>query len=135
MKTASKQLPDDPRELKHLLLLERELSAQKDARIDHLSQQYQHILEQFRLAQQRQFGQSSEVNLDQLGLFNETEQTIEEDEPEAEQESISYTRRKPRRKPIPKDLPRETIVHDIADADKHCDGCGHALHCMGEDKS
>jgi hypothetical protein len=53
MKTASKQLPDDPRELKNLLLLERELSAQKDAQIDHLSQQYQHILEQFRLAQQR----------------------------------------------------------------------------------
>ena len=135
MKTASKQLPDDPRELKNLLLLERELSAQKDAQIDHLSQQYQHILEQFRLAQQRQFGQSSEVNLDQLGLFNETEQTIEEDAPEAEQESISYTRKKPKRKPLPKDLPRETIVHDIADADKHCDGCGQALHCMGEDKS
>ena len=89
MKTASKQLPDDPRELKNLLLLERELSAQKDAQIDHLSQQYQHILEQFRLAQQRQFGQSSEANQDQLGLFNETEQTIEEDDPEAEQELIS----------------------------------------------
>jgi len=135
MKTVSKQLPDDPQELKNLLLLERELSAQKDAQIDHLSQQYQQILEQFRLAQQRQFGQSSEVSLDQLGLFNETEQTIEEDEPEAEQETISYTRSKPKRKPLPKDLPRETIVHDIADADKHCDCCGHELHCMGEDKS
>ena len=135
MKTASKLLPDDPQELKYLLLLERELSAQKDAQIDHLSQQYQQILEQFRLAQQRQFGQSSEVRLDQLGLFNETEQTIEEDEPEVEQESISYTRKKPKRKPLPKDLPRETIVHDIADADKHCDCCGHELHCMGEDKS
>ncbi len=135
MQTASKQLPDDPQELKNLLLLERELSAQKDARIDHLSQQYQQILEQFRLAQQRQFSQSSEVSLDQLGLFNETEQTVEADDLEAEQETISYTRRKPKRKPLPKDLPRETIVHDIADADKTCDCCGHELHCMGEDKS
>jgi len=135
MQTASKQLPDDPQELKNLLLLERELSAQKDAQIDHLSQQYQQILEQFRLAQQRQFGQSSEVSLDQLGLFNETEQTVEADDLEAEQETISYTRRKPKRKPLPKDLPRETIVHDIADADKTCDCCGHELHCMGEDKS
>ena len=135
MQTASQQLPDDPQELKNLLLLERELSVQKDARIDHLSQQYQHILEQFRLAQQRQYGQSSEVNLDQLGLFNETEQTLEEDDLEAEQEPISYTRRKPKRKPLPKDLPRETIVHDIAEADKHCDCCGHALHQMGADKS
>jgi transposase len=135
MKTASKQLPDDPQKLKDLLLLERELSAQKDVRIDHLTQQYQHILEQFRLAQQRQFGQSSEASLNQLGLFNETEQTIEEDEPEAEQESISYTRKKPKRKPLPKDLPRETIVHDIVEADKQCDCCGHALHQMGEDKN
>ena len=135
MKTASKQLPDDPQELKNLLLLERELSAQKDAQIDHLSQQYQQILEQFRLAQQRQFGQSSEVNLDQLGLFNEAEQTVEEDDPEAEQETINYTRRKPKRKPLPRDLPRETIIHDIAEADKHCDCCGHALHQMGEDKN
>ena len=113
MQTASKQLPDDPQELKNLLLLERELSAQKDAQIDHLSQQYQQILEQFRLAQQRQFGQSSDVSLDQLGLFNETEQIVEEDDLEVEQETISYTRRKPKRKPLPKDLPRETIVHDI----------------------
>ncbi len=135
MITASQQLPDDPQELKNLLLLERELSAQKDVRIDHLSQQYQQILEQFRLAQQRQFGKSSEVSLNQLGLFNETEQTIEEDDPEAEQELISYTRKKPKRKPLPKDLPRETIVHDIADEDKHCDCCGHELHCMGEETS
>ena len=135
MQTVSEQLPDDLQELKNLLLLERELSAQKDAKIDHLSQQYQQILEQFRLAQQRQFGQSSEVSLDQLGLFNETEQTVEAEDLEAEQETISYIRRKPRRKPLPKDLPRETIVHDIADADKTCDCCGHALHQMGEDKS
>ena len=135
MQTVSEQLPDDLQELKNLLLLERELSAQKDAKIDHLSQQYQQILEQFRLAQQRQFGQSSEVSLDQLGLFNETEQTVEAEDLEAEQETISYIRRKPRRKPLPKDLPRETIIHDIADADKTCDCCGHALHQMGEDKS
>ena len=56
-------------------------------------------------------------------------------DPEAEQETISYTGKKPKRKPLPKDLPRETIVHDIADADKHYDCCGHELHCMGEDKS
>jgi hypothetical protein len=61
------------------------------------------------LAQQRQFGQSSEVSLDQLGLFNETEQTIEEHDLEAEQETISYTRKKPKRKPLPKDLPRDYL--------------------------
>ena len=135
MKTASEPLPSDPEKLQNIVLDLQARLVQKDAQIDHLSQQYQHILEQFRLAQQRQFGESSEGSLNQLGLFNETEQTIEEDEAAAEQENISYTRRKPRRKPLPKDLPRETIVHDIADADKHCDCCGHELHCMGEDKN
>jgi len=135
MKTASEPLPSDPETLQNIVLDLQARLVQKDAQIDHLSQQYHQILEQFRLAQQRQFGQSSEAGQDQLGLFNETEQTVEEDEPEAEQESISYTRKKPKRKPLPKDLPRETIVHDIAEADKHCDGCGHELHCMGEDKN
>jgi len=135
MKTASEPLPSDPEKLQNIVLDLQARLVQKDAQIDHLSLQYQHILEQFRLAQQHQFGKSSEVSLNQLGLFNETEQTVEEDEPEAEQETISYTRKKPKRKPLPKDLPREIIVHDIADADKHCDGCGHALHCMGEDKN
>ena len=135
MQTVPRQLPANVQELKKLLLQERELSAEKDARIDQLTEQYQQILEQFRLAQQRQFGQSSEVRLDQLGLFNETEQTLGEEDPDAEQETISYTRNKPKRKPLPKDLPRETIIHDIAESDKQCDCCGHALHQMGEDKS
>jgi len=135
METAAEALPSDPEKLQNIVMDLQAKLAQKDARIDHLSQQYQHILEQFRLAQQRQFGQSNEVSLDQLGLFNETEQTVEEDDLEVEQETISYTRKKPKRKPLPKDLPRETIVHDIADADKHCDCCGHELHRMGEETS
>ena len=142
MQTALESLPSDPEKLQDIVL---ELQSvvtdqagsikQKDAQIDHLNQQYQHILEQFRLAQQRQFGTSSEASADQLGLFNETEQTVEEDDLEAETESISYTRTKPKRKPLPDNLPRERIVHDIAESDKTCDDCGHDLHPMGEDTS
>ena len=131
METASQQLPNDIQELKKLLLLERDLSAQKDAQIDQLSQQYQQILEQFRMAQQRRFGSSREISQNQLGLFNESEQTVDEDADEAEQESISYTRKKAKRKSLPQNLPRDTIVHDIPEADKTCDCCGHALHRDG----
>ena len=74
MQTVPRELPDNAQELKKLLLQERELSAEKDARIEQLTEQYQQILEQFRLAQQRQFGRSSEAGADQLGLFNESEQ-------------------------------------------------------------
>jgi transposase len=36
---------------------------------------------------------------------------------------------------LPKDLPREGVIHDIAEEDKSCHGCGHELHKMDEDKS
>lgn len=137
MQSVPEALPDNVEQLKKLLLLERERSAEKDSTIGYLQQRYQHMLEQFRLAQQRQFGRRSEASSDQLGLFNETEQAGEEDahEPVAERETLTYTRNKPKRKPLPTDLPRETVVHDIAEADKVCDGCGGELHRMGEDKS
>ncbi len=140
MQTASKQLPDDIQQLKDLLLVERGLSAKKDAelvekdvRIEALSEQYQQILEQFRLAQQKQFCQSSEASAKQLGLFNEAEQALAEDGIKTEQETLTYTRNKPKRKPLPKDLPRDTNVHDIADTTCTC--CSHDLHRMGEETS
>ena len=78
MKTASEPLPSSPEKLQKIVLDLQARLVQKDAQIDHLSQQYQHILEQFRLAQQHQFGKSSGVSLNQLGLLNETEQTVED---------------------------------------------------------
>ena len=83
------------------------------------------------MAQQKQFGKSAEGFAGQGELFNEVEEIVEE--VEAEQQSISYTRKKPVRKPLPKDLPREQVIHDIID--KTCDCCGGELHRMGEDKS
>ena len=100
------------------------LLAQKDAQIAALE-------ERWSLAQQKQFGKSAEGFAGQGELFNEVEEIVEE--VEAEQQSISYTRKKPVRKPLPKDLPREQVIHDIID--KTCDCCGGELHRMGEDKS
>ncbi|WP_036984834.1 transposase, partial [Pseudoalteromonas sp. BSi20311] len=82
------------------------LLAQKDAQIAALE-------ERWRLAQQKQFGKSAEGFVGQGELFNEVEEIIEA--AEAEQQSISYTRKKPVRKPLPKDLPREQVIHDIED--------------------
>ena len=138
MKTASETSPSDSDKLQKVVLdlqsiiTEQEGALQqKDARIDELTAQYQQILEQFRLAQQRQFGRSSEAGADQLGLFNESEQIVESaDDVLTEAETITYTRNKPKRKPLPKYLPRETIIHDIED--KTCASCSHELHRMGE---
>lgn len=136
MKTASEPLPDNVEQLKELLLAERQLNADQGLEIQRLKQSYQQILEQFKLAQQRQFGKSSEVSIDQLGLFNEAEEidlAVESKTP-SEQEPLTDTHRKPRRKPLPKDLPREQVIHDLNDTEKVCDCCGHDLHRMGEEK-
>jgi transposase len=144
METASKTLPESVETLKMLLLSERELSAQKnaelktnDAEMIQLKQQYQPRLEQFRLSQQKQFGKSSETSTDQLPLFNEAEQIVDEEEAasesSAEEDAPIPARQNPKRKPLPKDLPRETVLHDLAEEDKVCDCCGGQLHQMGCD--
>lgn len=119
-------LPDDPHFLKQLLL-------QKEALIAELREEKQLLLEQFRLAQQKAFGASSEAHPGQGQLFNEaeSEELAEESEPSTVE---GHTRNKPKRKPLPADLPREVIVLDIPDEDKVC-RCGGTLHKIGEDRS
>ena len=133
MKSVNLPLPEDPQELKQLLLQERARSAKQEAVIDDLKQRYQAMLEQFRLAQQRRFGTSSE-SADQLGLFNESEVLAEAEANEAvEKKRDDAPRRKPKRKPLPRSLPRETLVHDIEE--RYCNCCGHELHRIGEERS
>jgi transposase len=134
MNMVPKPLPDNLDQLKEMLLSERSLCAEQESVIADLKQQYQNLLEQFRLSQHRQFGQSSESSPTQSELFDEAEQTLVTEEP-AEKTIAGNTRKQPKRTPLPKGLPRERIVHDIAEADKHCDTCQHDLHCMGEETS
>jgi len=108
--------------------LEKQL-AQANARNNYLE-------EQFRLAQQKQFGKSSESFTGQGELFNEVEEVVQQQlEPTLEKQGVSHPRNKPKRKPLPKDLPREQVIHDLSDDEKHCDCCGSELHKMGEDSS
>ncbi len=141
MKKPPTTLPNDVETLKALLLFERQLLEEKDSAlhkkdltIKELQNKYQYLLEQFRLAQNKQFGKSSEIDDVQGDLFNEAE-TLVDEVAEPEVETINYTRNRPKRKALPKDLPREVIVHDISDEDKICDCCAGPLHKMGEDKS
>ena len=104
------------------------LLAEKDARLLFLE-------EQFRLAQQRRFGVSSEAHPAQGDLFNEAEKALDssEDIIEETETNTVTVKKKPIRQKLPKDLPREVIVHDIDD--KTCDCCGNELHQMGEERS
>ena len=127
MKTTVESLPNDPKQLKALLLRERSLTQQ-------LKEQNQYLLEQFRLAQQKQFGKSSEAHAGQGELFNEAEQIIDE-VPVEEKAPTKKNAKQPKRQALPKNLARETIVVDLTDEEKVCDCCGHDLHPMGEKKS
>lgn len=134
MRTASNRLPEDPEELRQIIVGLQSTLSEKDVQLDEWKSKYQNILEQFRLAQQRQFGKSGEA-ANQFGLFNEGEEidTAAATEAEPDTETITYTRQKPKRKPLPEHLPRETVIHDIED--KACNCCGHDLHRIGEETS
>lgn len=124
MKTLPDTLPDDAETLKQLLL-EREA---------HWQDQYQALLEQWRLSRHQRFGASSEALPGQGELFNEAEQEAETIQDEtAVEETVTYTRSKGRRSRLPEDLPRERVVVDIED--KTCTCCGGELHAMGEETS
>ena len=136
MQITSIMSPNNLNKLTELLTQKEDVIRQQCAEIENLKLRYQHILEQFRLAQHQQFGKSSEVSVDQLALFNEAEQIAEIDTIEtATPKTIHYTRQQPTRQPLLKDLPREIIIHDIRDAEKICTCCGGDLHKMGEEKS
>ncbi len=114
-----------------------EKPSKNEQQINYWKREYQQLLDQFRLAQQRHYGKSSEVNPDQIKLFNEVVQTDEPalSEGEDELETILYIRKKSKRKELPNHLPREIRFHDLAEHEKCCDCYGHDLHVMGEEKS
>ena len=120
------QLPTDPQALQDMVLA-------LQSQVKELEVKNQYLLEQFRLAQQKRFGRSSEAHPAQDDLFDEAEAEVENAEPEIEE--ISYTRKKAVRQKLPADLPRKVITHDLTEAEKSCDCCGEQMHQMGEERS
>lgn len=91
--------------------------------------------EQFRLAQQKRFGTSSEkTNPDQmeLNLFNEAEVLATPAGQEPPTEKITYERRKQtgKREDDFSDLPVETVVYKLEEGEQSCACCGGSLHEM-----
>ena len=85
MKIFPDDLPNDVESLKVLLLEQSRLLGEKDSalavkdnQLAEWASKYERILEQWRLAQQKQFGKSSEVSPGQGELFNEAEELVAE---------------------------------------------------------
>jgi transposase len=91
--------------------------------------------EQFRLAQHKRFGASSEkTNPDQLELilFNEAEMLATPPGEEPPTEKVTYERRKQvgKREDDLSDLPVETAVYALEEGEQICACCGGSLHEM-----
>lgn len=101
-------------------------------------QERQSLLEQLKLAFDRQFAKRSEAlkpyDASQGDLFNEVECEAAKEE-EVEVTTTTTTKKRGKRKPLPKTLPREVIELDLDDNEKLCACCKHSLHKIGEDRS
>lgn len=123
MSNAIRTLPDDPAELKRIIVAtERRYEKEVDL-----------LREQIRLLQAQMFGKKSEKSTADSGVVQLS--LFDMPEPEVEPEPVEipgHQRRKPGRKALPESLPREIIVHDIPEQDKIC-GCGASLERIGDD--
>ncbi|MEZ9542087.1 IS66 family transposase [Vibrio sp. 10N.286.48.C11] len=100
-------------------------------------QERQSLLEQLKLAFDRQFAKRSEAlkpyDESQGDLFNEVEcEAVKEEEVQV---TTATTKKRGKRKPLQKTLPREIIELDLDDHEKQCACCNHSLHRIGEDRS
>ena len=139
MKVDIKNLPDSSEQLKNIIFsLHQSLTEKQNEAVSYKSK-YENILEQLRLAKQKQFARSSEKSIAHPDMFDEAgiELPTEVQEQLSEQQDeitvAEHTRKKkPKRCHLPEDLPRETIIHDVTENEKIC-GCGKALVRIGEE--
>ena len=130
MSLASNILPDDPVQLKTLLIKERSVS-------EKLKQQIHVLLEALRLEKHRLYGKSSEKSPDQAELFDEADSLVDElDIINDEQAPVALVskRQRPVRKPLPAELPRVRRVIELSEEERQC-ACGCTLIEIGEDIS
>ena len=118
-----------------------EESAKLVKRVAELEKLVKFYEEQFRLAQHRRFGASSEKSKydgesAQISFFNEAEATADDNVVEPELVEIARHYRKQKRTAedrLPDDLPVEVIEHDLSESERICPECDGKLHVMGRE--
>jgi len=102
-----------------------------------LTQKVDWLMAQFKLAQHRRFGASSEKSeYDQMNLFNEAETTAGTNVADPELVEIEKHFRKRKRlinDRLPENLPVETVDHHLTEEEQICPECGEHMHVMGHE--
>ena len=147
MHRSADQIPDDIDALKALAVEQRAKIDSLSHRNDHLSQRNEHLntkvfvlQEQLNLALAKRYAASSEKHSpDQIYLFDEAEAETPCDGREVTPDDHitvgPHTRKKRGRKPLPESLPRVDVVHELAQAERHCPHDGAVLEVIGEEIS
>ncbi len=126
MITDASTLPDDPAELKEIILrMQQRYEKENDLLHEQIRQLYDQL---FGKKSEKYYGQSP-----QLLLFDMPEV---DPEPELTEkvEVQAHSRKKTGRKPLPDNLPRVEVIHDIPEEEKVC-ACGAELARIGEEVS
>lgn len=126
---------DNRAETQHTTEVLEQQNSKLEQQVAELSAKLKWYEEQFRLAQQKRFGASSEkTHPDQmeLNLFNEAEVLATPEGQGPPVEKITYERRKTsgKREADLDRLPVETVTHELSEAEQVCSCCGGALHEM-----
>lgn len=131
-----RDLPNDPDELKRLIIALSEREEEAEQERVRLEKANEILLDEVSLLRLKLFGKRSEKLSEQEILQGRLfDAELETDAPtEQSIEVPSHRRRKPKRRPLPADLPREEIVHDIPEEQKIC-ACGAELLRIGEETS
>jgi transposase len=139
-----KHLPEDPKTLQQIVL---DLMAQLDRESSERTK-IETLLRE--LLDSKRNRKSEQLSVDQLALFAaawEARQAAAEAPPKTDRPDdqdpgaqagggeASPPKKNGGRQPLAKHLKRERIVHDLADADKHCATCQQDLRPMGEESS
>lgn len=128
-----KSLPKDPEILQQMLV---DVTTQLD--------KTQRLLSQLLAA--RSGTRSEQISADQLALFArelgidaastaKPESKHEDRGPDPPAANASGEKKPRGRQALPRHLKRERVVHDLAEADKHCSDCQQALRHIGEEVS
>ena len=137
-------LPRDPETLRKIVL---DLAEQLDRSMAEQNK-YQTLLRELLEAQRSR--KSEQLSKEQLALFEaawqarsaDAESAADEDDDDLDGDAgagakpdKTLKQKRGGRQPLARHLQRERIIHDLAEAEKHCHGCGKDLRLIAEETS
>ena len=137
MKIDAHSLPDDPEQLKRMLLELQQVVAKKDEELAEKDAQIHELLQAYNTKLAKEYAKKSEKMPGAGERFNEAEDILDEHDKAllATSPLVKKEKAKPKRRPLPAQLPRVEVVVDLNEGDKVCDCCQSPLHKMGESSS